>query len=166
LCIDNFANTANQKGSAILADAVNVLSNAWAYKPTDGQSGNPSATSTVTKMPGNAPANAVPTSVNFAMLAGVTSSVAGSTYSGGLENFQRFHENWSNVIERYRGSYVNLYNSQIATAPWGANNVYSPPTRHWDFDQSFLDPSKLPPLTPLVVGTNQVVWYRGAVALP
>ena len=165
LSIDNFAKAANQKGSAILADAVNVLSNAWAYAPTDGQASNPSATSTGSKTPSTSSAKATPTSVNFAMLSGVTASTAGGAYSGGLENFQRFHEDWSGVIENYRGSYVNLYASQIGTGPWG-NATYSPPTRHWDFDTSYLDPTKLPPLTPLVVGTNQVVWYRGAVSVP
>jgi hypothetical protein len=113
-------------------------------------------------MPSNNTApGSTPTCVNFAMLSGVTNSTAGGSYSGGFENFMRFHEDWSGKILRYRGSFVNLYNSKIGAANWNSStSVYLPPTRHWDFDSSFLDPSRLPPFTPLVVGTSQVVWYK------
>ncbi len=42
-----------------------------------------------------------------------------------------------------------MFDSQIANAPWpGTGVVYNPPVRHWSFDTNFLNPAKLPPLTP------------------
>jgi Tfp pilus assembly protein PilX len=129
---------------AVIADAVNFLSNAWdttnpAYKPVDG-SVLPVAT---------------PTNYNFAMVTGnVPTPFQGgpnnaAPYSGGLENLPRFQENWQNangrIAANYKGAMANLFASQVAKQPWGKGGVYNPPARNWDFDQDFVDPSKPPP---------------------
>lgn len=117
--------------SAIIADAVNVLSNAW----TDTNSGKSLAASN--------------TVVNAAFIAGnistpttaatiATTGYPSTAYSGGMENFPRFLENWSNVKFCYVGSMVILFESQQSTGVWGKNSVYSAPTRRWAYDKNFL----------------------------
>jgi hypothetical protein len=107
--------------AAVIADAINLLSNAWDNS----------------KAPGGAPPNASETSYNFAMVTGQVPTVPGQQYSGGLENLPRFQENWGGVNCNYRGSLINLWTSAIATGAWGQNNVYSPPNRNWDWDSAF-----------------------------
>jgi hypothetical protein len=105
--------------AAIIADAVNILSNAW----IDANSGTkPIAT---------------PTTVNAGIVSGNVPSANGY-YSGGLENFPRFLENWSGKTFTYYGSMIQLYQSEQAIGRWGANNVYDPPTRAWYFDNNFV----------------------------
>ncbi len=105
--------------AAIIADAVTVLSNSWA----DSKSGSVPTAS--------------PTTVNAAILSGIVPSGNGY-YSGGLENFPRFLENWSGKTFTYYGSMIELYQSQQGNGRWGAGNVYSPPNRAWYFDTNFV----------------------------
>ncbi len=107
------------KPSAVVGDAVTILSNSW----TDAASGtNPVASSTT---------------VNTAMVAGIVPSANGN-YSGGLENFPRFLEKWNNKNFTYYGSMIQLYNSKQAIGIWGSANVYGAPNRAWFFDNSFI----------------------------
>src|SRR5262249_26855250 len=71
-------------------------------------------------------------------------------YSGGVENFPRFLENWSGSIPvTYNGSMVVLFPSQYATNFWQNTGVYyNAPKRLWAFDVNFLQQNKLPPDTP------------------
>jgi hypothetical protein len=109
--------------AAIIADAVDILSNAW----SDGNS---------TKSLANRVASN--TTVNAAILAGIVpTGTVGSNYSGGVENFPRFLEDWTGKSFTYYGSMVELYPSQQATGIWGSNNVYVPPNRNWYFDTNF-----------------------------
>ena len=75
--------------AAIIADAVNVLSNSW----LDSKSGT-------------AP-NASPTTVNAGFISGNVPT-GGGYYSGGVENFPRFLEDWSNKVFTYYGSMIQL----------------------------------------------------------
>jgi hypothetical protein len=104
---------------SVLADAVNVLSNAW----NDANSGtSPNATNTT---------------VNSAIVSGIVPS-ANNNYSGGAENFPRFLETWgSGHTFTYYGSMIELYDSQQAIGKWGKPNVYDPPSRQWYFDTNF-----------------------------
>ncbi len=96
--------------------------------------------------------------VNAAILTGNVPS-DGTTYSGGVENFLRFLENWNNQTLTYNGSLVCMFPSQISTAPWpNTGTVYNPPTRHWSFDLNFNDPNKLPPLTPRASAVVRGKW--------
>lgn len=129
------------KPAAVIADAVNLLSNAWNNSKTAASS-LPTASATT---------------FNTAMLSGNVPSVAGSSYSGGLENLPRFHENWTGKNCTIAGSFVNLWPSKIAKGAWVyGGKVYTAPNRIWDFDPNYKDFTKLPPFTPLVVTVNDV----------
>lgn len=138
-------NTTLTMPASLVGDSINVLSSAW-----DDANSNQSLSSR----------NAAHTTVNAAFLAGIVPTTSGS-YSGGVENFPRFLENWSGDTFTYNGSMVVLFESATATAPWGGSDVYSPPSRNWAFDRNFLDATKLPPATPevraIIRGTWQVV---------
>jgi hypothetical protein len=67
-----------------------------------------------------------------------------------LENLPRFLENWTSRTLKFRGSMVDLWESQQATGKWTYGSVYTAPNRDWGFDTDLLDPNKLPPGTPMV----------------
>ncbi len=138
--IDGDFNTVNKKGSAVIADAVNLFSNAW-----DG-----------TKS-GNSLPKASETTFNVAIITG-NQHTDGSSYGGGFENLPRFHENWSGVNCHITGSFVNTWESHFATGPWkGGSNRYSAPGRKWNYDPDFNLVSNLPPFTPVVVSVRDVI---------
>jgi hypothetical protein len=107
--------------SAIIGDAVSILSNAWNDANSNSGLGSRIASNTT---------------VNAAILGGIVAS-ANNVYSGGAENFPRFLEDWSNKTLTYYGSMVELYLSQQSIGNWGKSNVYSPPIRQWYFDTNF-----------------------------
>jgi hypothetical protein len=110
--------------AAIIGDSVDILSNAW--------SDSNSTKSLSSRIASN-------TTVNAAVLAGnVPTGTVGNNYSGGVENFPRFLEDWSGKSFTYYGSMVELYPSNQATGIWGGNsNTYNPPNRNWYFDSNF-----------------------------
>ena len=64
-------------------------------------------------------------------------------------------EDWSGQTLRYRGSMVSLYYSRQAIGIYRADgNIYSPPTRGYNFDTDFLTPALLPPGTPMFRDIN------------
>lgn len=133
-------NTVNKKPAAVIGDAVNLLSNAW----NDG------------KRPGQLP-NANRTTYNTAIITGNHETV-GSQYNGGFENLPRFHENWSGVDCRITGAFVNTWYSKFATGLWVyGSDRYQAPNRVWSYDPMFNNVEMLPPFTPLVVGSEDVV---------
>jgi hypothetical protein len=120
-----------------------VLSTAW----SDANSGQPLNTRI-----------AADTTVNAAFLGGIVPTGNGY-YSGGLENFPRFLEDWSGKTFCYNGAMVVMFNSTIAKAPWGSNSdTYSPPMRMWAFDTNFYVESKLPPSTPQILFVERLAW--------
>jgi hypothetical protein len=132
--------------AALMGDAITVLSANW----NDGNSfttEKPGATSTI---------------LNAACLEGIVQSVPSinGNYSGGVENFLRFLETWSNITSTYNGSIVVMFPSIYATNYWSYGNYYTAPTRNWGFDYNFLQQAKLPPLTPQL---KKVVRYSWAV---
>ena len=136
-------NTSQTRPAAVYSDAVTILSPNW--NPQNSSSGIGSRT-------------AANDTVNAALLTGNVPS-DGNSYSGGVENFPRFLENWSGYTLTYNGSMVCMFNSQIATDPWpGTGTVYNPPTRNWAFDQNFNNPAKQPPLMPFVISVNRGAW--------
>jgi hypothetical protein len=137
--------------------------------------------------------NAVPseTRINASLLMGDVPACknAGDTMgnnSGGVNNFPRFVENWTNVPLVLNGSMVGLFraergNSRFLNAqtnaggtirrartgdPWsdmGSTNLcdYRPPVRQWTFDDTLLQSiGNLPPGTPRVVATDRLRWVR------
>jgi hypothetical protein len=131
---------------AMIADAVNILSNSW----NDANSGAGTSSRVATN-----------TTVNAAILAGnvPTAPVGGDgSYSGGAENFPRFLEDWSQATLTYYGSMVELYKSQQSMGEWGKANVYVPPTRRWYFDTNFK--IKPPPGTLMVYSYVKGRWSQ------
>jgi hypothetical protein len=131
--------------SAVMGDAVTILSDAWQNSKSHlGMQG------------------ASDTTVNTALLVGIvpTGDYNGSPqYSGGVENFPRFLENWSGKNFWYNGSMVAMFDSQIAKVPWNYyGSYYNPPNRHWAFDVNFENPSKLPPATPMISILQRMTW--------
>lgn len=128
--------------AAIVADAINVLSSAWVDS-----SGKPvgDATSGSTSRPA-----AGHTEVSAAFLTGIVSTTGSnnSDYSGGVENYPRFHEEWANKSLRYRGSIVALFESEIARGKWSSAK-YGAPRREWGFNSMFGN-GQYPPGTPIV----------------
>jgi hypothetical protein len=112
--------------AAVVGDAVNILSNAWS-----------DANSTSSGPNGHGP-TASNTTVNCAIVAGNVPTTTAS-YSGGIENFARFLEDWSNgKYFTVYGSLALLYNSAWSTQPW-SKAVYSPPNRRWYYDPLLQD---------------------------
>jgi hypothetical protein len=147
--------TGTEAPSAILADAVTLLSINWndinSYlHPYD------------LNTPGgsNPGRNGGTTYYRMAILAGKGVSfplagVAGSPpqdfgTDGGVHNFLRYIENWGNgATLAYTGSIVSFYfNEQGVGLYKCCNTVYSPPGRGYSFNTNYLNPSLLPPRTP------------------
>ncbi len=127
--------------AAIAADAVGILSNSWWNSGTGKPDGD--STSNNTSRPA-----ATNTEVSCAFVTGIVSTVGTSSYSGGVENYPRFHENWGGMSLRYRGSIVALFESEIATGPW-KNSKYGAPKREWGFNSLYAGGS-YPPGTPIL----------------
>lgn len=106
--------------------------------------------------------NATTTGYRFAMVTGKAIPFpkpgwAGVEWGsdGGVHNFMKMLEDWSGQTLRYRGSMVSLYYSRQAIGIYRADaNIYSPPTREYNFDSDFLTPSLLPPGTPMFRDIN------------
>jgi hypothetical protein len=120
--------------AALIADAVTILSNSWDDKDSLKSRGSRRTTSF--------------TEVAAAILTGLVPSDKNgwNNYSGGVENFPRFLEDWDTTL-RYRGSMVALFESEVATEPWGKNDVYDPPKRDWGFNSLYAE-GYYPPGTP------------------
>jgi hypothetical protein len=132
-----------------MGDSITILSDGWSDSVT-----NKNSTSSLS------------TTVNAAMLEGIVASnpnISGN-YSGGVENFMRLLEDWSNKTLTYNGSIVVLFYSQYATNSWqapgsGSSYYYQPPSRNWAFDLNFKTATKLPPLTPCSKAMIRGNWF-------
>ncbi len=134
-------NSVSTAPAAIISDALTILSNSWSDAYTSGTG------------IGSRPASQ--TTVNAAVMSG-NRNTSGSQYSGGLENFMRFLENWSGVNYNYNGSLVCLWQSSQVQGAWpGTGTVYNAPVRNWSFSMAVND---LPPGTPRVRITTRVGW--------
>ena len=72
-----------------------------------------------------------------------------SRLNGGMHNFPRFLEAWSDKRFNFVGSLIPLYHSTQAMGQYNTKaEIYSPPTRDWAFDATFRQPDRLPPGTP------------------
>lgn len=181
--------TERKRPAAFLADTINVLSNAWDMDDSNSRvySGNlPSSTVLLSNNSGvpNTTRLASNTTINAAFLAGtdITGGAEGAagqdqpggtvTFNGGLNNYPRLHENWTDITFTYRGSYVTLGKARRVNGPWcGVDgylyrgtaydcNIYSAPDRNWDYDTDFDNAANLPPLTPRFVYLRQEVFSR------
>jgi hypothetical protein len=148
--------------SAVIADAVTLLSNGW----TDAETFN-QPTSEFSRP------QALNTWYRTAISGGknVDFTTGGSPtwdfgLDGGVHNFLRYIEYWgfgSPSTLNYRGSLVSFYYSRQATGIYKCcNTVYWPPTRAYAFDTDFQTIGKLPPGTPRFTDVN-VLSYQQAI---
>jgi hypothetical protein len=156
LAADTTANPHNP--AAVIADAVTLLSNAW----NDSNS---------LQIP-NDPAGRVASTTGYrmAIISGKTLSfprptawAAGQDFGtdGGAHNFLRYIESWAGATLNYRGSIVSFFMSRQANGTFKCcTNVYSPPTRGYNFDTEFLTPSLLPPGTPMFRDVNTLTFRQ------
>jgi hypothetical protein len=148
----------NHSAAAVIADAVTVLSNNWS---DENSMLNP------LNLGGRAPntptyyrlAIAGGKNINFPQPAG-TGQDFGT--DGGVHNFLRYIESWGGSGGLYyRGSLVSLYYSQYATGTFKCCTlVYGPPPRYYYFDTAFLDPTKLPPGTPMLQDVVNLTYWQ------
>jgi len=116
------------KSAALVGDAVMVLSNSWSDSNASSSVGSRVASNTT---------------LNTALIGGYISSTSTGTggrsgYSGGMNNFPRFLESWTNSNMTFSGAFVSLYQSQTYTGQWDTGDIYAPPTRYWYFDTMLL----------------------------
>jgi hypothetical protein len=155
-----------QSASAVIADAVTLLSGAW----RDERSFEfPYA-------PGSRPATT--TWYRLAIAGGKGRNFPNPAYGGsgvpndfgtdgGTHNFLRYIENWGGQTLNYTGSLVSLYYSRQAIGTYKCCvTVYSPPTRAYSFDVAFLVPSQLPPGTPRFRDINNLSFRQTILAGP
>ncbi|HUK35026.1 MAG TPA: hypothetical protein VLV86_14000, partial [Vicinamibacterales bacterium] len=151
--------TAAHSETSVIGDAVTLLSSAW----TDANAfRNPyDATQRVRNtnsyrlaiIAGKPPAFAWPAAGNPDTTFGM---------DGGAHNFLRYLETGNAPLTtNFIGSIATFYYSRQATGTYKFaqntppnNAVYSAPNRNYAFDTDFLDPSKLPPLTPMFRDLN------------
>lgn len=135
-------NTVNSKSSGVMADAVNLLSNAWDDTKASGSLPSASSTRYVTSL-----------------LTGDTAA-AEKSFNGGPQNLPRFHEKWSSKTCTIEGSMVCLGHSERATGQFVVGgDWYKPPTRNWSYDDRLNNWNNLPPFTPRYVDvTSLVAW--------
>jgi hypothetical protein len=163
------SNLKQKKATAVMADAIAVLSNNCV--DVNGQMDCFNVADTV------AFRDATRTSVNAAFLSGTSTG-------GGLNNYMRMMENWhygragvqtatsenlGPTIFRYRGSFVSIgprimmpavYRSGCSPSVASATCYYNVPERDFGFDTSFNTAAGLPPLSPQAVYLKQKVFRR------
>ena len=137
-------NTVTKQPASLAGDAITFLSNSWDDSKSTQPVGSRGASNTT---------------CNASIVTGNTNSDA-SNYNGGLENLPRFLENWSGKDFVYKGSMVNLWNSQQAAAPWSYGLYYKAPNRIWSYDTDLDNPSTLPPETPQVRVFQRAGWKQ------
>ncbi len=143
--------------SSVAADAVTLLSDQW-------NDANSFASPYSTNL-----RQGTTTWYRLAILAGATVPFPQPTFTGvsadygtdgGVHNFLRYIEAWGGTLE-YNGSIVDLYTSRQANGTFKCcATVYSPPTRGYNFDTNFLNPTLLPPRTPLFRTVSTTGWTR------
>jgi hypothetical protein len=131
---DTFGLQGHEAPAALIADAITFLSVNW-----DDANSTEAISNRV----------AQDTEISAAIMTGLVPSgeTGSNSYSGGVENFPRFLENWNGKTFQVRGSIVALFESEVGTGKWGTGSVYSAPNRDWGFHESFAE-GYLPPGTP------------------
>jgi hypothetical protein len=143
-------NTTSTVPSALMSDALTILSDAW----QDPVSFTPDSTG---------PEPSHQTTVNAAILTGIKPSTGSSSsqFSGGVHNLPRLLEDWGGHHLWLNTSIINLFASTKATGQFvtpGSGSYYVPPTRHFSFDLNFLDYNKVPPGIPSALVAIRKNW--------
>jgi len=158
-----------QKGCAIIADLVTLLSNNWHAALSGKTEGRPPAAKTL-----NLTVPSV-TTFNAAFFTGRDDldsfAIRGGAFNDeteGLHNFVGFGEDWSNgsIVCTINGSFINLWFTRQSlgffdVASTTINRVYTPPTRVWGWDPGYMDSQYWPPYCPSAYSVERVGWYQG-----
>jgi hypothetical protein len=142
-------NTTTSVPSALMSDALTVLSPSW--------QDSKSSSSYTTR-------NASDTTVNAAILTGIVPSTGSSSsqFSGGVHNLPRLLEDWNSPSTRtltLNTSIMNLFTSETATHQFvNPGTYYDPPTRQFSYDLNYLDPAKQPPGIPCALVLVRLNW--------
>ena len=150
-----------RRASAVVADAINVLSSQW----NDSVS-TQSITSggyDITK-----PRTAVSTTINTALVSGNIPSgntsfgASGNVYGGGAEGFIRLQEDWRTQNFVYYGSMVQLYRSVQANTAGSAGGTFfkSPATTRWFYDYETFSDFAPPGDMMIAAYLQQQRWYQ------
>jgi hypothetical protein len=140
-----------KRASAIIADAITILSPSWSDAGSNGALSSRGATANMT--------------INSALVSGNVPSgafVSGS-YSGGGENFIRMLEDWSGRTFCYYGSMVQLYRSNQAIGVWNGDNVTvykAPQTSKWYYDDTLFSSASPPGNLQIAAYLQQQRWYQ------
>lgn len=145
--------------TSVAADSVTLLSNDWLDVRSFGTAANVNPYAITNRPRSNN------TYYRLAIISGKgpvfpRPGGAGATYGtdGGAHSFLRFIEGDAAATDKiwYRGSMVTFYYNRQAVYPFKCCNamVYGVPVREYAFDTDFLDPAKLPPLTPVFRDLN------------
>jgi hypothetical protein len=147
---------AGNANTSIVTDAVTLLSNNWndsnSFASPYAVAGRPRGSHTWYR---------------FAVIAGKgrifprPNNGEGATFGtdGGVHSFLRFLEgSGGDDTIHYMGSMATFFFNRQAVSPFKCCGgvVYAVPTRDYRFDVSFLDPAKLPPLTPVFRDLNSL----------
>ncbi len=139
--------------ASVVADAVTLLSNNWSDLSSLNSPHQPLgrvASTTwyrVALVGGKGPA--------FPRPGNVSGDFGTYGTDGGVINFLRYLERWTGATANYSGAIVSFFYHRQATGTYKCcRNVYDPPTRAYGFDVDFLDPTLLPPGTPMFRDVN------------
>lgn len=143
------------KPCAVISDAITLLSNSWNDNISNWKN-------TQVNSSGQMPV-ASGTQYNTVFLTGNVPTKVGQ-YSGGLENFPRFLENWSGKTVDISGGFIQLFRSKYATGLWNGT-YYSAPTRAWKSEPRFSNLNDLPPeftnmFPSAAIGVTYSSWHQ------
>ena len=142
-------NTSTSVPSALMSDALTILSGSWKDSQSSGS---------------YTARQASDTTVNAAILTGIVPSTGASSsqFSGGVHNLTRLLEDWNSPSTRtltLNTAIMNLFNSTIATHQFvNPGTYYDPPTRNFSYDLNFQDPAKQPPGIPCALVLVRLNW--------
>jgi hypothetical protein len=142
-------NTTASVPSALMSDALTVLSPSW----QDSKSGSSYTSRTASD-----------TTINAAILTGNVPSTGSSSsqFSGGVHNLTRLLEDWNSPSARnltLNTAIMNLFRSEVATHQFvNPGTYYDPPTRKFSYDLNYLDPAKQPPGIPCALVLVRLNW--------
>lgn len=149
--------------SAVIADAVTLLSNQWLD----------AVSFSAPNKPGTTRKAGGPAVYRTAIVAGKTLSFPKPSWAesngnlrdfgtdGGTHNFLRYLEDWTSRDLWYRGSMVSFYTSRQAVGIYKCCvTVYGAPNRLYSWDEDFKESTKLPPRTPMVRDVNTTTFKK------
>ena len=148
--VSNFAGAS--AGTAVIADAVTLLSNNWNDDVSFNNPYTPGARNRIN-----------PTWYRLAIIGGKGAAFpqpAGTPTDfgtdGGAHNFLRYLENGDAAVNYLGATATFFYNRQAVGTYKCCTTVYGAPQRNYNFDINFNNPALLPPNTPVFRDMNSV----------